>query len=158
LAARDVVAKLVNWAEHKEWDLARADGVRTKTLTRFPTNGTTTEPELWFQVDLEREPKGLQYTISIRARGDVKVHFGGMRQPPFHTDATRHELRRMLNEIDGVDIPAKQIRYWPTFPLSALEDPANLSRLVAVLDRLATESRSATHATLDAAVIADDVA
>ena len=40
-------------------------------------------------MDLELEPKALQYTISIRARGDVKVHFGGMRQPPFDTDAAR---------------------------------------------------------------------
>lgn len=35
---------------------------------------------------------------------------------------------------------------WPTFPLAVLEDPANLSRLVAVLDRIAAESYTAPPA------------
>jgi len=142
-AARDVIERLVNWADQKERELATATGVRTKTLTRFPTNGSTTEPELWWQVDLELEPKGVQNTISIRARGEVVVHFGNMRHPPFDTPAAREELRCSLNEMEGVDIPANQLRYWPRFPLSVLEDPANLARLVAVLDRLATESHTA---------------
>ena len=71
------------------------------------------------------------------------VHFGNMRHPPFDTPAAREELRCSLNEMEGVDIPANQLRYWPRFPLSVLEDPANLARLVAVLDRLATESHTA---------------
>jgi len=53
------------------------------------------------------------------------------------------ELRLALNEIDGVDIPESQLGGWPTFPISALEDPANLVRLIAVLDRIATESHAA---------------
>jgi len=141
-AARDVIERLVSWADAKERELATAAGVRTRTLTRFPTNGTTTEAELWWQVDLELEPKGVQNTISIRARGEVVVHFGNMRHPPFDALPAREELRRALNEIDGVDIPANQLRYWPRFSLSVLEDPANLARLVAVLDRLATESHT----------------
>lgn len=142
-AARDVVERLVNWADQKERELAAATGVRTKTLTRFPTNGSTTEPELWWQVDLDLEPKGIQSTISIRARGEVIVHFGNMRHPPFDTEAARDDLRLALNAMEGVDIPASQLRYWPRFPLSVLEDPANLARLVAVLDRIATESTTA---------------
>ena len=144
--ARDVIEQLVNWAEHKEWELAAVSGVRTKTLTRFPTNGTTTEPELWWQVDLELEPKGIQSTISIRAGGDVIVHFGNMRHPPFDSLATRNELRQALNEMEGVDIPYNQLRYWPRFPLSVLENTGNLARLTSVLDRIATESRSAVPA------------
>lgn len=140
--ARDVIEKLVNWADQKERELAGVTGVRTRTLTRFPTNGCTTEPELWWQVDLELEPKGLQYTISVRARGDVKVHFGGMKHPPFDTDAAQDELRRTLNQMDGVDIPAHQLHRWPTFPLSVLEAPANLAHLVMVLDRIAAESHT----------------
>ena len=130
----------MSWADQKERELAAATGVRTKTLTRFPTNGSTTEPELWWQVDLELEPKGIQSTISIKARGDVVVHFGTMRHPPFDTVPARDALRRALNEMDGVDIPASQLRYWPRFPISVLEDAANLARLVRVLDRIATES------------------
>jgi len=142
-AARVVIEKLANWADHKERELASAVGVRTKTLTRFPTNGRTTEPELWWQVDLDLEPRGTQSTISARARGDVVVGFGNMRHPPFDTDAARNELRLALNAIEGVDIPESQLGGWPTFPLAVLEDPANLVRLVAVLDRIAAESHAA---------------
>ncbi len=142
-AARDVIEKLVSWADHKERALAAATGVCTKTLTRFPTNGCTTEPELWLQVDLNLEPKGIQSTISVKAAGDVVVQFGNMRHPPFDTDAARDELRRSLNEMDGVHIPRRQLRYWPMFPFAILEEPANLGRLVAVLNGIATESHAA---------------
>ncbi len=142
-AARDVIEKLVNWADQKERELAAATGVRTKTLTRFPTNGNTTEPELWLQVDLDLEPKRIQSTISVRARGDVVVQFGNMRHPPFDSEAARDELRLALNQIDGVDISADDLSGWPSFPLSAVEDASGLARLVGVLDRLAVE----THAT-----------
>lgn len=146
--AREVIDKLVSWAEHKERELTEAAGLRTKGLTRFPANGTTNEPELWWQVDLDLEPRGVQYTISALARGDIKVHFGSMRHPPFDTDAARHELRVALNEIDGVEIPESQVRGWPTFPIGVLENPANLARLVAVLDRIARESRSVSRVAL----------
>jgi hypothetical protein len=141
--ARDVIEKLANWADRKERELASAVGVRAKTLTRFPTNGITTEPELWWQVDLDLEPRGTQSTISVRAGGDVVVGFGGMRHPPFDTEAARNELRLALNAIDGVDIPESGLSGWPTFPIAVLEDPADLVRLVAVLDRIAAESHTA---------------
>jgi hypothetical protein len=105
LGARDVIEKLVSWAEQKERQLAGTAGVQTKTLTRLPTNGITTEPELWFQVDLNLEPKGVQPTISVKASGDVVVQFGSMRHPPFDTEVDRNEVRLALNEMVGVDIP-----------------------------------------------------
>jgi hypothetical protein len=145
-AARDVVEKLINWADQKERELAGQAGVRTKTLTRFPTNGLTTEPQLWFPVDLELAPKASQPTIAARARGDIVIQFGGMKQPPFDTTEAREELRLMLNEIDGVDIGPWQLGRWPTIPLAVLEDPMNLGHLAAVLDRLATESRTVAPA------------
>ena len=49
-----------------------------------------------------------------------------------------------LNEIAGVDIPEADIRGWPRFPIRVLEDPLNLAKLVAVLDRLATATRPQT--------------
>ena len=141
-AARGVIECLVNWADQRERELAAATGVRTRTLTRFPTNGTTTEPELMFPVDIDLEPRGSQMTISIHAGGDVVMHFGSMRHPPFDTPAARDDLRLAMNGIAGVDIPASQLRYWPRFPISVLEDPANLARLVAVMHRVATESHT----------------
>jgi hypothetical protein len=139
--ARDVVERLVSWADQKERELAGVAGVRTKTLTRFPTNGITTEPQLWFPIDLELAPKASQPTIAIRARGDIVIQFGGMKQPPLDSIENRDELRGMLNEIDGVDIGSWQLTRWPTIPLTALEDPVHLSRLVGVLNRLSDESQ-----------------
>jgi endonuclease/exonuclease/phosphatase family metal-dependent hydrolase len=146
-AARAVVEKVCSWAEQKERELASATGVTTKVLTRFPMNGVTTEPELFFPVDLNLEPRGSQSTISIHADGTVVVWFGGMKHPPFDTADARNELRRAINEMAGVHLPSRQVNGWPRFPLAALEDPANLLRFVAVLDRIATESHSAPKPT-----------
>jgi len=139
-AAREVVAKLVNWADQKERELAAATGVRTKGLTRFPMNGITTEPELWFQLDLDMEPRGTQGMISIRASGDVVVQFGGMRHPPFDSEARRNELRVMLNGIDGVEIPDSRLRWYPRFPLTALRTSQALGLLAQVLNEVASRS------------------
>jgi len=140
-AAREVIEQLVNWADQKERELAATDGVRARTLTRFPNNGCTTEPQIWFPVDLELAPKGSQPTIAARARGDLVIQFGGMHLPPFDTEAGRNELRLALNEIEGVKIEPWQLSRWPTIPLTVLRDRANLARLVGVLDRIATESQ-----------------
>jgi endonuclease/exonuclease/phosphatase family metal-dependent hydrolase len=141
-AARVVVERLVNWADNKERELAATTGVAIKALTRFPTNGITTEPELMFPVDLNLEPRGSQSTISIHADGRVVVWLGAMRHPPFDTEAARSDLLRELNEIPGVHLPPRQVNGWPRFALAVLEEPANLVRLVAVLDRIATESHN----------------
>jgi len=138
--ARAVVEALVSWAEHTERRLAAETGVAAKTLTRFPTNGRTTEPELAFPIDLNLVPKGVQPTISIWARGDVVVHLGGMRHPPFDTDEGRAGLLAQLNGIEGVDLPPSAVRGWPRFPVSVLERPEALARLVAVLGRIAIET------------------
>lgn len=144
LAARSVVEALVNWAEHAERRLAAEAGVAAKTLTRFPTNGRTTEPELGFPVDLNLVPKGVQPRISIRASGEVVVHFGGMRHPPFDTDEGRAGLLAQLNGIEGIDLPPSAIKGWPRFPIAVLERPEALAGLVAVLGRIAVETEQLT--------------
>lgn len=141
-AAREVVEKLVSWADQKERELSAAAGVTAKVLTRFPTNGVTTEPELMFPVDLNLEPRASQPTISIHGDGQVVVWFGGMHCPPFDADTARDGLRRALNEMTGVHLHGRQASGWPRFPIALLEDPANLVQLVAVLDRIATESHT----------------
>jgi endonuclease/exonuclease/phosphatase family metal-dependent hydrolase len=141
-AARGVVEALVSWAEQKERELAAEAGVTAKVLTRFPTNGVTAEPELLFPVDLQVEPRGSQMTLSIHADGQVVVWLGGMRHPPFDDRPGREELRKALNELEGVHVHHRQANGWPRFPIERLEDPANLLKLVAVLDRIAEESHS----------------
>ena len=141
-AARGIVEALVSWAEQKERALAARAGVTAKVLTRFPTNGVTAEPELYFPVDLQAEPRGSQSTISIHADGAVVVWLGGMRHPPFDATAGREELRKRLNELDGVHVHHRQVNGWPRFPIARLEDPANLLKLVAVLDHIAERSHT----------------
>jgi hypothetical protein len=143
LAARSVVEALVSWAEQTERALADEAGVGTKGLTRLPTNGVTAEPELLFTLDLNAAPRASEVMCSIHADGRVVAWLGGLKLPPFDTEAGRHELRQALNELDGVHVHRRQVNGWPRFALSVLEDPANLLRFVAVLDRIARESHPA---------------
>ena len=137
--ARSVVEKLVAWADQEERTLASEAGVHLKTLTRFPTNGVSSEPELWFPIDLELEPKGYQPTISIRANGDVVLQLGSMRHPPFDQPAARESLRSSLNEIAGPEVPGNAL--YPRWPINSLSSPATLARFVHVLSRIARETR-----------------
>jgi len=143
-AARRVVEALASWAEHKERELGSAAGVTAKVLTRFPTNGVTAEPELMFALDLQAEPRASEVMLSIHADGRVVIWLGGMSHRPFDTEEARHELRRMLNEIDGVHIHRRQVNGWPRVRLEELQNADNLVRLVEVLDRIAIESRAKT--------------
>ena len=142
-AARGVVEALVSWAEQRERALADTAGLTLKGLTRFPTNGTTAEPELMFTLDLQAAPRASEVMCSIHADGRVVVWLGGMKLPPFDGADGRHELRRAFNTMDGVHVHHRQVNGWPRFELRVLEDPANLLRFVAMLDRIATESRGA---------------
>ena len=138
--AREVVEQLVNWADQKERELTTLTGVHSKTLTRFPTNGCTTEPELVWRLDVELEPKTGMNLFSIHADGQVVMHFGGMRAAPFESPTVRGELRKILNKLPGVEIARNEVYRWPRFPIAALDDPADLSQFVGVLDRLAGET------------------
>ena len=140
-AARGVVERLVAWADERERTLGDADGIRWRALTRFPTNGITAEPELWFPLDFNLAPRTNQPTFSIKVAGEVVMQFGGMRHPPFDTEDGRRPLLDALNRMTGVKLPRWQVRTWPRFPLAVLEDEANLAAFVAVLDRIVTESR-----------------
>lgn len=142
-AAQRVVERLVAWADERERTLGDADGVRWRALTRFPNNGVTAEPELWFPLDFNLVPRANQPTFSIKAAGEVVMQFGGMRHPPFDTEEGRRPLLDALNRMTDVELPRWQVRTWPRFPLAVLEDDANLARFAQVLDRIATESRPA---------------
>ena len=105
-----------------------------------------------FALDLALEPRGSEVMLSIHADGRVVVWLGSMRLPPFDTEDARHELRRSLNKMVGVHIHRRQVNGWPRFRLPALEHPSSLLRFVAVLDRIASESRGAAPADRPAAI------
>lgn len=132
--AQGVVEALFRWATDKEVAL-RARGIRDVDLTRFPISRGAS-PELWFQIDYSGTVRALMYSISIKASGQVVVQFQWMRQPPFDTSAGRNDLREVLNRIEGVDLPEDRLSGRPSFPIQALEDPASLGQLMAVLDQI----------------------
>jgi endonuclease/exonuclease/phosphatase family metal-dependent hydrolase len=139
--AREIVEQLVNWADVRERELATIAGVHSKLLTRFPTNGCTTDPELIWRLDLESEPKAVMNLFSIRADGQVVIHLGGMRVEPFDTPAGRAGILRTLNGMDGVAISENEVYGWPRFPIEVLAEPESLARFVSVIDRLAGDTR-----------------
>ncbi len=141
--AREVVEQLVNWADQKERELTALSGLHAKTLTRFPTNGCTTEPELIWRLDVEAEPKTGMNLFSIHANGDVVIHFGGWRVEPYESGSRRDEIRALLNEIDGVEIADAERFRWPRFPLALLESEEGLGVFVRALNMLADDSRGA---------------
>ena len=143
-AGREVVERLVGWAEQRERELARATGVQTKKLTRFPTNGRTTEPELFFPVDLDLEPRGSQPTISIHADGTVVVWLGDAPpaiqlagRPAWNSarPSTRSRASRSPNGRSRAGLVSRS---------RSSQDPQSLGRFIEVLDRLATESHTAS--------------
>jgi len=140
--AAHVVESLVSWADRKERELASRAGVTAKSLTRFPTNGVTAEPELMLTLDVQTEPRASEVMLLITASGEVVIWFGGWKLPPFDEPGRRHELRAMLNEIEGVHVHSREVHRWPRIPLERLTEPAALLQLVKVLDRLADESHS----------------
>lgn len=63
------------------------------------------------------------------------------RRQPFNDPALRDELRRMLNEAPGIDIPASKLELYPNFPTTALGDPASWDIVIAALDWFADTVR-----------------
>jgi hypothetical protein len=127
-AARAVDA-IADWAERKEREL-HAAGFRRWTLTRLPVPDAI-EPEMWLQLDLDGGRQVIQYTISIRARGDVAVQFQYIQWPPFDDQTRRAELAERLNAIEGIKLTRTSGR--PTFPLEAISEPPRLEQLLGVI-------------------------
>jgi hypothetical protein len=81
--------------------------------------------------------------ISMHTDGQVVIHLGGWRITPFDAPSRRHQIRRLLNSIPGVEIAGREVYGWPRFQIGALDDPANLDKLVGILDQIATETTTA---------------
>ena len=135
------VEELIAWAETKEQSL-RATNRRDRSLTRLPVSAEV-DPEMWWQIDFPPErPTAIQWTLSIRATGEVVIQSRWMRHPPFDTEAGREPLRAVLNSIPGVDIPPDRLNGRPTFPLRALRTPSARATVMQFLGRLADDTLS----------------
>lgn len=135
-----VVDALLDWADRKEIAL-RAAGIRDRELTRFDLPPAVI-PSMWLKISFREQGLNPQWLIGIHAKtGNLNLSFQYMWHPPFDNETGREPLRALLNAIDGVDIPSERLRGRPTIPLRPLEDPANLERVIAVLDRIVDETR-----------------
>lgn len=135
--ARQVVERLIAWADDKERRVAEADR-KGVVLTRLPCSKSVV-PEMWFQIDYpgQRLP---MYTISVKGTGRVAVQFQYMLYPPFDTEEGRRPLLAQINEIDGVAIAADRLRGRPDFDIKALATPSAFAQLVEVLERIVDQT------------------
>jgi hypothetical protein len=83
------------------------------------------------------------FTVAVWTNGRLKVLFQWMKnRPPFDDEQKRQELRRRLNQIHGVAIPAEKIALRPSIPLSALTDKSSMEQFLGVLDWLVQEVKA----------------
>ena len=114
----------------------------SENTPRFPTNGLTTEPELiWSALDLNFEPKAVQSLISVHACGDVVIHFGAIRHRPSTTMPRVVSCASSSTRWRALTFHLRASVAQRGSPITVLEDPSNLARLVSVIDRLATATR-----------------
>ena len=99
------------------------------------------EGQVWAQLD--DGPAGLQWSFSVRTRGDVVVQFQHMTEP-FDTVEARDEVRTGINDaIAGAEIPAERLEGRPTIALRRLVDDETRTAFLAVFADLVEKSRAA---------------
>ena len=77
---------------------------------------------------------GAAYTFAVWTYQSVEIQFQYMAVPPFNDEAHRDELRRRLNEISGVNIPADRLSKRPSILLQDLRDETALRQFLAAFD------------------------
>ena len=83
------------------------------------------------------------WTISVGTYGRLEVQFQQMQmKPPFDDESKRMELRRRLNEITGVDLPADKITKRPSISLSTLKEEAALKQCLEALNWFVEEVKA----------------
>ena len=105
--------------------------------------GTGTEGRCWLQLD--GGPEDVQFTFSIRTRGDVVVQFQWMRDP-FNTPESREALRQeILEAVPTAEIPPDRINGRPPIPLRLLTDPDVRSAFLEAFTHQIARTRQATE-------------
>ena len=67
------------------------------------------------------------WPLTLYPSGKCEVVFQHMlTRPPFDDAAVREELRRRLNAVDGIDLPAGKLEMRPGFPLTVLSSAPHL--------------------------------
>ncbi len=85
------------------------------------------------------------WLISAWTFGRIEVQFQWLKaKPPFSDEAKRLDLLQRLNAIPGVNLPPDAITRRPSVSLAVLADDAALKMLLAVLDWVIGEVRTAS--------------
>lgn len=65
--------------------------------------------------------------------------------PPFDTVEARNEVRRSLNEIEGVELGEDRLGGRPSVPLGVLADSRKVARFLAVFAEVVARTRAAAR-------------
>ncbi len=96
--------------------------------------GRSGETSCFLMANNVDQPGGGLWPATLYPSGKFEVVFQHLRsRPPFDATELREELRKRLNELPGVNLPASKIELRPGFELTLLADPTLRDRLLAVL-------------------------
>jgi alkylated DNA nucleotide flippase Atl1 len=78
--------------------------------------------------------------------GTIEVPFQWMKiRPPFDDTSVREQMRIMLNEVPGIEIPVARLGLRPRFALSVLQDPGAVNSLMDILSWFVTTATDAAN-------------
>ncbi len=85
---------------------------------------------MFLQFDVGRD-HAMQWSFSVRARGDIVMQFQRLR-PPFDGEDAREVIWSKVNEIVGGDLD-KRLNGRPSFPIGRINDLARRQSFQAVM-------------------------
>lgn len=87
------------------------------------------------------------WTIAVWTYGKVEIQFQHLQKSaPFDQESMRRQLRERLNAIDGVSVSEDALTKRPNIALSVFLAPAKLQQLLAILDWMLQELKTAARA------------
>ena len=137
-----VVEEIVAWAQGKHEALPGQG--ESWHLNRLPIEGAY-EPQMYVQLD-RVQPRGLQYTFSVNAEGEIVTQFQHMRLPPFDKIEEREWLWDRLSEIPGIRLD-KRLNGRPAIPARALASCGALRAFLAVYSEVIDNTLDAERRT-----------
>lgn len=128
-AVVEVAHKLLGWAQRRNLDIWWGEGSTMGSyLVRCGAND---------------DKNSLQFMFSVWSHGGIEIPFQYMlKRSPFDSTKKREELRKRLNEIDGLDIPADSLSRRPSIMLNSLTIKESYQKFVAVYEWFIEQHRS----------------
>lgn len=118
----------------------------------FLLYGTGGETSCFLMARDRNDPSGDIWPAAIYPSGKFEIVFQHLTvRPPFDDVTLREELRRRLNELPGVDVPAAKIALRPGFPLTVLTDPGARETLLRHLSWFHSQAQTTTDESFDTA-------